>query len=116
VQRLQEVLLPSAVTHLTAVFCHLVLLLLLHVLLLHVLLLHVLLLLVLLLHLVQGGFHGRSIGAMSLTTSKVIYRQHLGPFMPDTYIAPYPYCLHCKVQQEKVRRSAAPSRRCAMLP
>eukprot|EP00775_Hariotina_reticulata_P007774 gene7774-7972_t len=49
----------------------------------------------------DGGFHGRSIGAMSLTSSKVIYKQHLGPFMPDAYFAPYPYCLHCKVQQEK---------------
>jgi 4-aminobutyrate aminotransferase len=51
----------------------------------------------------QGGFHGRSIGAMALTTSKVIYKQHFGPFMPGVHIAPYPYCLHCKVQAEKVR-------------
>lgn len=55
----------------------------------------------------QGGFHGRSIGAMALTTSKVIYKQHFGPFMPGVHIAPYPYCLHCKVQAEKVRRAAA---------
>lgn len=60
----------------------------------------------LLLHLAQGGFHGRSIGAMSLTSSKVIYKQHLGPFMPDAYFAPYPYCLHCKVQQERVSECA----------
>ncbi|WIA18214.1 hypothetical protein OEZ85_009686 [Tetradesmus obliquus] len=49
----------------------------------------------------DGGFHGRSIGAMALTTSKVIYKQHFGPFMPGVHIAPYPYCLHCKVQAEK---------------
>jgi 4-aminobutyrate aminotransferase-like enzyme len=42
---------------------------------------------------------------MALTTSKVIYKQHFGPFMPGVHIAPYPYCLHCKVQAEKVRGS-----------
>eukprot|EP00882_Tetradesmus_deserticola_P008730 GHRQ01009207.1.p1 GENE.GHRQ01009207.1~~GHRQ01009207.1.p1 ORF type:complete len:109 (+),score=39.78 GHRQ01009207.1:1093-1419(+) len=52
----------------------------------------------------DGGFHGRSIGAMALTSSKVIYRQHFGPLMPGVHVAPYPYCLHCKVMGEKVRR------------
>jgi hypothetical protein len=51
----------------------------------------------------QGGFHGRTYAAMALTSSKVIYRQHFGPLMPGVHIAQYPYCLHCKVQQEKVR-------------
>jgi hypothetical protein len=41
--------------------------------------------------------------AMALTSSKVIYKQHFGPLMPGAHIAPYPYCLHCKVQAEKVR-------------
>jgi 4-aminobutyrate aminotransferase-like enzyme len=40
---------------------------------------------------------------MALTSSKVIYRQHFGPLVPGVHIAQYPYCLHCKVQQEKVR-------------
>jgi hypothetical protein len=52
---------------------------------------------------VQGGFHGRTYAAMALTSSKVIYKQHFGPLVPGVHIAPYPYCLHCKVQQEKVR-------------
>jgi hypothetical protein len=43
---------------------------------------------------------------MALTTSKVIYKQHFGPFMPGVHIAPYPYCLHCKVQAEKVSGAA----------
>lgn len=55
----------------------------------------------------QGAFHGRTIGAMALTSSKVIYKQHFGPFMPGVHIAPYPYCLHCKVQAEKVRITSA---------
>ncbi|KAF8061932.1 davT [Scenedesmus sp. PABB004] len=49
----------------------------------------------------DGGFHGRTLGAMALTSSKVVYRQHFGPLMPGVHIAPYPYCLHCKVQVEK---------------
>ncbi len=37
-----------------------------------------------------GGFHGRSIGALSLTASKSIQRRGFGPFMPGVYHAPYP--------------------------
>ena len=47
----------------------------------------------------QNGFHGRTYGAMSLTTSKASYRANFGPLMPQTFIAPYPYCLHCKARQ-----------------
>lgn len=47
----------------------------------------------------QNSFHGRTMGAMALTTSKTYYRQNFGPLMPEVYIAPYPYCLHCKVRQ-----------------
>lgn len=48
----------------------------------------------------DGGFHGRTIGAMSLTTSKVVYRQGMGPGIPGVHVVPYPYCLHCKWQGE----------------
>jgi 4-aminobutyrate aminotransferase len=48
----------------------------------------------------EGGFHGRTIGAMSLTTSKVVYRQGMGPGIPGVHVVPYPYCLHCKWQGE----------------
>lgn len=44
----------------------------------------------------QGGFHGRTIGALSLTTSKNIYGFGFGPFMPNVYVTPFPYCNHCK--------------------
>jgi 4-aminobutyrate aminotransferase len=37
-----------------------------------------------------GGFHGRSLGALSLTASKAIQRRGFGPFMPAVYHAPYP--------------------------
>ncbi|KAG2491273.1 hypothetical protein HYH03_010280 [Edaphochlamys debaryana] len=47
----------------------------------------------------EGGFHGRTMGAMALTSSKTIYRRGFGPLMPGVHIAPYPYCLHCKAQE-----------------
>ena len=37
-----------------------------------------------------GGFHGRSLGALSLTASKSIQRRGFGPMMPGVYHAPYP--------------------------
>lgn len=39
----------------------------------------------------QGGFHGRTIGTMSLTTSKTVYRVGYQPLMPGVFVAPYPY-------------------------
>src|SRR5687767_1538145 len=37
-----------------------------------------------------GSFHGRSLGALSLTSSKAIQRRGFGPLMPGVYHAPYP--------------------------
>ena len=39
----------------------------------------------------QGSFHGRTVGTMSLTTSKTIYRLRYQPLMPGVAVAPYPY-------------------------
>jgi 4-aminobutyrate aminotransferase len=39
----------------------------------------------------QGGFHGRTIGTMSLTTSKTIYRLGYQPLMSGVVVAPFPY-------------------------
>ncbi|MGI8830875.1 MAG: aspartate aminotransferase family protein [Candidatus Limnocylindria bacterium] len=41
----------------------------------------------------RGGFHGRTHGAMSLTTSSVKYRAHFDPLLPGIHVAPYPYPL-----------------------
>jgi 4-aminobutyrate aminotransferase len=41
----------------------------------------------------QGSFHGRTVGTMSLTTSKTIYRAGYQPLMPGVFVAPYPYAL-----------------------
>jgi 4-aminobutyrate aminotransferase len=42
-----------------------------------------------------GGFHGRSLGSLSLTASKSIQRRGFGPMMPGVYHAPYPDCYRC---------------------
>lgn len=39
----------------------------------------------------QGSFHGRTVGTMSLNTSKTIYRAGYQPLMPGVFVAPYPY-------------------------
>jgi 4-aminobutyrate aminotransferase len=43
----------------------------------------------------QGGFHGRTMGAASLTSSKLRYRQGYEPFVPSTYLAPFPHPYRC---------------------
>ncbi|MDD4179605.1 MAG: aminotransferase class III-fold pyridoxal phosphate-dependent enzyme [Candidatus Margulisbacteria bacterium] len=36
----------------------------------------------------QGGFHGRTLGALSITTSKLKYRDGYEPLLPEIYVAP----------------------------
>lgn len=38
----------------------------------------------------RGGFHGRTYGATSVTTSNLNYRMGYEPFLPGVYFAPYP--------------------------
>ena len=42
-----------------------------------------------------GAFHGRTLGALSLTASKPVQRRGFGPLMPGVYHVPYPYCYRC---------------------
>ena len=44
-----------------------------------------------------GGFHGRTLGALSVTASKAIQRRGFGPMMPGVYHAPYATCYRCPV-------------------
>jgi len=44
----------------------------------------------------QGGYHGRTIGAMSLTTSKTIYRAGYSPLMSGVSVTPFPYTYQFK--------------------
>ena len=38
----------------------------------------------------RGGFHGRTLGATSVTTSNINYRTGYEPLLPGVYFAPYP--------------------------
>lgn len=48
-----------------------------------------------------GGFHGRTMGALSLTTSNAKYRKHYHPLLPSVFHAPYPYCHRCFLGKER---------------
>jgi 4-aminobutyrate aminotransferase len=37
----------------------------------------------------RGGFHGRTLGSLSLTASKSKYRRHFGPLLPNVWHATY---------------------------
>ena len=43
----------------------------------------------------EGGFHGRTYGAASVTSVKAKYRDHYEPFVPGAYFAPYAYPYRC---------------------
>jgi 4-aminobutyrate aminotransferase len=42
-----------------------------------------------------GSFHGRTLGALSLTARKAVQRRGFGPLVPGVAHAPYPYCYRC---------------------
>ena len=47
-----------------------------------------------------GGFHGRTIGALSLTGSKAVHRRGFMPLMPGVTHVPYGYCYRCPFNLE----------------
>jgi 4-aminobutyrate aminotransferase len=47
-----------------------------------------------------GSFHGRTMGALSLTARKSTQRKGFGPMMPGVIHAPYPYCYRCPFGKE----------------
>lgn len=42
-----------------------------------------------------GAFHGRTLGALSLTASKVVQRENFGPLLPGVVHVGYGYCYRC---------------------
>jgi 4-aminobutyrate aminotransferase len=42
-----------------------------------------------------GAFHGRTLGGLSVTSSRALYRERYHPLLPSVYHAPYPYCYRC---------------------
>jgi 4-aminobutyrate aminotransferase len=47
-----------------------------------------------------GSFHGRTLGALSLTSSKAIQRKGFGPPLAGAYHAPYATCYRCPVGRQ----------------
>src|SRR5690242_10823684 len=47
-----------------------------------------------------GSFHGRTMGALSLTARKSTQRAGFGPLVPGVVHAPYPYCYRCPYGKE----------------
>src|SRR5918911_2720149 len=54
----------------------------------------------------EHGFHGRTNLAMALTSKVMPYKKGFGPFAPEVYRIPFPYCYRC--------REAAPGERCCL--
>jgi 4-aminobutyrate aminotransferase len=44
-----------------------------------------------------GSFHGRTLGALSATSSRAIQRRGFGPMVPGVFHAPYANCYRCPV-------------------
>lgn len=44
-----------------------------------------------------GSFHGRTMGSLALTSSRVTQRRGFGPMLPGVYHAPYANCYRCPV-------------------
>jgi 4-aminobutyrate aminotransferase len=47
-----------------------------------------------------GGFHGRTMGSLSLTCSKAIHKKGFSPSMPGVVNVPYAYCYRCAYKQK----------------
>jgi 4-aminobutyrate aminotransferase len=47
----------------------------------------------------SGAFHGRTMGALSLTASKPIQRRGSFPMVPEVVHFPFPYCYRCPWKQ-----------------
>ena len=43
----------------------------------------------------HGAFHGRTMGALSLTASRASHRAHFGPLIPGVHHVPYGFCKRC---------------------
>ena len=54
----------------------------------------------------RGGFHGRTMGSISYTTSKAKYRQGYHPLLPSVFVTPFPHPFRWDMSQEKADQLA----------
>ncbi|KAF1990194.1 hypothetical protein K402DRAFT_249724 [Aulographum hederae CBS 113979] len=45
----------------------------------------------------QGSYHGRTMGTMAMTRSKTVYGEGYAPLMPGVFSVAFPYCAQCSV-------------------
>ena len=50
----------------------------------------------------EHGFHGRTNLAMALTSKVMPYKKGFGPFAPEVYRIPFPYCFRCAEAGQRV--------------
>jgi 4-aminobutyrate aminotransferase len=76
-----------------------------------------------------GAFHGRTVGALSLTASKSVQKKGFGPLLPGVFHVPYPNCYRCaynldpkscsvecaKVIEERLFKSVLPAEETAAI-
>jgi 4-aminobutyrate aminotransferase len=46
-----------------------------------------------------GAFHGRTFGAMSLSSANIVHHRYFSPLVPGVTFMPYPYCYRCPFKQ-----------------
>jgi len=54
----------------------------------------------------QGGYHGRTLLTMSMTTSSTIYSAGMGAFAAGVYVSPFPYELHGVTVEQSLEQLA----------
>ncbi len=62
----------------------------------------------------EHGFHGRTNLAMALTSKVMPYKKGFGPFAPEVYRIPYPYCYRCERGGTAERRNGGTGTGCCM--
>ena len=54
----------------------------------------------------RGGFHGRTMGSVTYTTSKAKYRQGYHPLLPSVFVTPFPHPYRWGLSQEQADQRA----------
>ena len=62
----------------------------------------------------EHGFHGRTNLAMALTSKVMPYKKGFGPFAPEVYRIPFPYCYRCGTAGQRSSAPGLSDRQCCM--
>jgi 4-aminobutyrate aminotransferase/(S)-3-amino-2-methylpropionate transaminase len=62
----------------------------------------------------EHGFHGRTNLAMALTSKVMPYKKGFGPFAPEIYRIPFPYCYRCEVGPRNPDQGGAQAPQCCL--